>query len=127
MKKVCLLVVLQMVIFVVAAQNNEPIGMIRPEPVNPLKDKLDYAGYTIRLFPARPMPGSRGGYGFDIVKGNRPVVHLEQANVPFLPKGIQKKLHAFTIAKWMIQEYNKSGHWNNTIPPHIAHELKISN
>ena len=60
MKKIYLLMILQIVVFAVFAQKNEPVNVQRPEPVNPMKDKQEYQGYTIRLMPAMPMPGSMG-------------------------------------------------------------------
>lgn len=95
-----------------------------PEPVNPMKDKQEYQGYTIRLMPALPTPQSMGSYGFDILKDNKPVVHQFQS--PLLsPKGLQKKDDAYKVAQWMIREYNKTGHWQTMVPPYIANELKI--
>ena len=125
MKKICLLAILQIVVFTVSAQKKETLYVQRPEPVNPMKDKQEYQGYTIRLMPAMPMPGSMGSYGFDILKDNKPVVHQFQNPLPFFPKGIQKKDDAYKIAQWMIREYKNTGHWQNIVPPHIAHELKI--
>ena len=125
MKKIYLLMILQIVVFSVFAQKHEPVNLQRPEPVNPMKDKQEYQGYTIRLMPAMPVPGSMGSYGFDILKDNKPVVHQFQNPIPFLPKGIQKKVDAYKIAQWIIREYEKTAHWQNIIPPHIAHQLKI--
>ena len=125
MKKIYLLMILQIIVFTVFAQKNEPVNVQRPEPVNPMKDKQEYQGYTIRLMPAMAVPGSMGGYGFDILKDNKPVVHQFQNPLPFSPKGIQKKGDAYKIAQWMIREYKKTGHWQKIVPPHIAHELKI--
>ena len=125
MKKICLLIILQIAVCTLFAQKNEPVNLQRPEPVNPMKDKQEYQGYTIRLMPAMPIPQSMGSYGFDILKDNKPVVHQFQNPLPFSPKGIQKKEDAYKIAQWMIQEYKKTGHWQNIVPPHIAHELKI--
>ena len=101
------------------------INVQRPEPVNPMKDKQEYQGYTIRLMPAMPAPGSMGSYGFDILKDNKPVLHQVRNPLPFYPKGIQKKEDAYKIAQWMISEYTNTGHWPKIVPPHIARELKI--
>lgn len=125
MKKTCLLLILQLGILAVIAQKTDPVNSPRPEPVNPLKDKQEYEGYTIRLLPAIPVTGGGGSYGFEILKNNRPVVHLDQPRMPVLPKGIQTKADAYKIAQWMIQQYNKTMHWPNVVPPHLAHELKI--
>lgn len=117
--------ILQIVIFAVFAQKNEPVTVQRPERVNPMKDKQEYQGYTIRLMPAMPVPGSMGSYGFDILKDKKLVMHQFQNPLPFSPKGIQKKEDAYKVAQWMIQEYKNTGHWQNIMPPHIAQELKI--
>ena len=126
MKKTFLLVVLQVILITLFAQNNVPVTRQLPEPVNPMKDKQDYQGYTIRLMPALPTPQSIGSYGFDILKDDKPVVHQFQNPVPTSPKGIQKKDDAYKIAQWMIREYKKTGHWQNMVPPHIVNELKIA-
>ena len=126
MKKIYLLAILQMTVFAGFAQKNDPVNVHRPEPVNPVKDKQEYQGYTIRLMPAMPMPGSMGSYGFYILKDNKPVAHQFQNPLPFSPKGTQIKEDAYKIAQWMIREYASTGHWQNVVPPHVAHELKLS-
>ena len=125
MKKIFLLMILQIAVCTLFAQKHEPVNVQRPEPVNSMKDKKEYQGYTIRLMNAMPMTGSMGSYGFDILKDNKPVVHQFKNPLPFSPKGIQKKEDAYKIAQRMIQEYKNTGHWQNIVPPHIAHELKI--
>src|ERR1700686_3540142 len=115
MKKICLLMILQIAVCILFAQKHEPINLQRPEPVNPMKDKQEYQGYTIRLVPAMPIPGNMGSYGFDILKDNKPVVHQFQNPLPSSPKGIQKKDDAYKIAEWIIREYKNTGHWQNII------------
>jgi hypothetical protein len=123
MKKLCLLLMLQCAVFTLFAQQPATRPNM-PEPVNTMKDKQEYQGYTIRLMPALPTPQSIGSYGFDILKDNKPLVHQFQS--PLLsPKGLQKKDDAYKVAQWMIKEYNKTGHWQTMVPPHIANELKI--
>jgi len=126
MKKIYLILILQIAALVVCAQTNQPVNMQRPEPVNPMKDKQEYQGYTIRLMPALPTPQSMGSYGFDILQNNKPVVHQFENPLPFLPRGIQKKDDAYKIAQWMIREHAKTGHWENMVPPNVANELKIA-
>ena len=77
-------------------------------------------GYTVRIIIAMP-----NGYGFDIMQNNKPLVHQVQNPIPFAPKGIQEKEDAFKIAEWLIKDYQEHSHWRNTIPPHVARELKI--
>lgn len=125
MKKIYLIILLQIAICTLFAQKHQPVIVQRPELVNPIKDKQEYQGHTIRLMPAMPVPGSMGSYGFDILKNNKPEVHQFQNPLPFSPKGIQKKEDAYKIAQWMIREYEKTGHWQNLVPPHVARELKI--
>ena len=116
---------MQIAVFTVFAQKKEPVNVTNPERVDPVSDKQEYQGYTIRLIPAMPAPGSVANYGFDILKNNKPVVHQFQNALPFSQKGIQKKEDAAKIAQWIIQDYKKTGHWQNTVPAYIAHELKI--
>ena len=125
MKKISLFIILQAAVFTVFAQKNEPVKVQRPEPVNPVKDKQEYQGYTIRLMPGTSRPESMGSFGFNILKDNKLLVHRFQNPLPFSPKGIQKKGDAYKIAQWMIREYKNTGHWQKIVPPHIAHELKI--
>jgi hypothetical protein len=125
MKKIYLLIIMQIAVFTLFAQRHEPLNVQKPESVNPMKDKQEYQGYIIRLMPAMPVPGTMGSYGFDILKDNKPVVHQFQNPLPFSPKGIQKKEDAYKIAQWMIRDYIKTGHWQNIVPPHMALELKI--
>ena len=125
MKKVYLLIILQLAVFGVIAQKKGPLNLKQPEPVNPMKDKREYQGYTIRLMPAMPTPQRMRSYGFDILKNNISVVHQLKNPLPFAPKGIQKKEDAYKVAQWIIQDYKKTGHWQNSMPPHIARQLQI--
>lgn len=125
MKKISLLLIIQMILFACIAQKHESRNVQRPDLVNLLQNKLEYLGYTIQLLPAQPASGSAGSYGFDILKDNKPVVHQFQNPMPFSPSGVQKKEDAYKIAQWIILQYNKTGHWQNIIPPHIARELKV--
>lgn len=126
MKIIFLLIMLQtLVAFNACAQKRGPANLSALEPVNPIKDKKEYQGYTIRLLPAMPMPGRMGSYAFDILRDNKPVVHQVQNPLPFFPKGLQKKDDAYKAAQWIIQEYQKTGHWQNVLPPHVAHDLRI--
>ena len=125
MKKISLLIILQIAVYALFAQKHEPVNVQRPEPVNPMKDKQEYQGYTIRLMPAMPVPGSMGSYGFDILINNKPVVHQFQNPLPFSHNGIQKKEDAYKIAQWIIQNYKKTGHWQNIMSADAARELKI--
>src|SRR5688500_11693946 len=105
MKRIYLLIMLQIVACTLFAQKNEP--------VNPMTDKQEYEGYTVRLMPAMAGQESTVIYGFYILKDNKPVVHQFQNPLPFSPKGIQKKEDAYKIAQWMIREYKNTGHWQN--------------
>ena len=126
MKKLCLLLMLQLAALVLFAQ--PPVSKQHlPEPVNPMKDKQDYQGYTIRLLPALPTPQAVLSYGFDILKDNKPVVHQVQNPLPSSAKGIQDKQDAYKIAQWMIGEHTKTGNWPSTVPTKVAEELRIQN
>ena len=62
------------------------------EPVNPVKDKQEYQGYTIRLMPGLPVPRSMDSYSFIILKDNKLVVHPIRNPLPFSPKAYKKKM-----------------------------------
>lgn len=125
MKKICLLIIMQTIVFAGMAQKYESENRQRPDLLNLLKEKQEFEGYTIRLLPATSAPGSIGSYGFDILKDHIPVVHQFRNPVPFFPGGIQKKADAYKIAQWIIGQYKKTGHWQNIVPPHVARELNI--
>lgn len=117
MKKICLLMIMQIAVCTVFAQKHEPVNMQRPDPVNPAKDVQEYQGYTIRLMPALTTPQSMGSYGFDILKDDKPVVHTLKSPL-ITQKELQKKDDAFKVAQWMIREYNRTGHWQISAPAH---------
>lgn len=93
----------------------------RPEPVDPIRDQRVVNGYTVR-----PIPAVGGGYGYDILQDNKTVLH--QFRNPLLTslRGIAKKEDVFTIATWVIKDYQKSGKWRKLVPPNVARELKIA-
>lgn len=125
MKKIYLLIILQIAVLTLFAQKHEPLNLQRHAPVNPVKDMQEYQGYTIRLIPVMYRSQGMDSYGFDILKDNKPLVHQPHNPLPFSPKGVQKKEDAYKIAQWIIKEYKSTGHWQNTMPPHVANELKI--
>ncbi len=101
MKKLCLLLMLQCAVFTLFAQK-PAIRPNMPELVNPMKDKQEYQGFTIRLMLALPTPQSMGSYGFDILKDNKPVVHQAQSSL-LSQRGLQKKDYAYKVAQGMIR------------------------
>jgi hypothetical protein len=125
MKKTCVVIILQLLLFAVHAQKNERSKLQVMEPVNPVRDTQEYLGYIIRLMPCMPSLKSTGSYGFDILKDNKPVVHQFKNPLPLSPGGIQKKQDAYKIAQWMIREYRKTGHWQSKVPPHITYDLRL--
>ena len=48
-----------------------------------------------------------------------------QNALPFSQKGVQKKEDAYKIAQWIIQDYKKTGHWQNSVSADVARNLKI--
>ena len=112
MKKVLFLLILLAITGIVTAQHLAPIDL--------LKDQKNINGYTVRLIMAQPK-----GYGFDILKDDKRIVHQFQNPIPFSSPGIQKKEDAYVIAQWMTIEYAKNGHWPNMVPPKVAKELNI--
>ena len=113
-KKLLLLICFWCLAFFTHAQRHYP------EPINPVKDKQEYQGFTIRL-----MPAVGGFYGYDIFQGPKIVMH--QYLNPMPGKGLSTKDDAFKVATWVIKEYRKTGHWKPVVPPNVAKELKLSN
>lgn len=89
------------------------------------KNKKTYEGYVIIVLPAIPGQGNIGNYRFDILENNQPVFHQVQTLLPYSKKGIQNIEDAYKIAEWMVIEFKKTGRWENTIQPHVMHQLKI--
>ena len=87
---------------------------------NPLSDKKQFKGYLIRL-----NLNNQGQFAFDILKPHSPIVVQIQNPLAFSYKGIQKREDAYKIAQWIINEYQRTGHWLNLVPPHIARQLGI--
>jgi hypothetical protein len=100
----------------------------RGEPVNPQKDKREFKGFTIRLFPAMG-----GTYGYDIAKGKQALVH--QSSNPFTnsPLGLYNKEDAYKVAQWQIKQLNEGKELsagrsrdqqsNTKLPPALARRL----
>ncbi len=124
MKKICLLLILQIFVCSLFAQKQEPVAVQRPEPVNPMKDKQEYQGYTIRLLHTIPVQPGAGNLNFIILKDNRLVMqaHQNPANFPIVK--IKTKEEAYKVARWFIDDFKRTGHWQISIPPHIINELK---
>ncbi len=120
MRKLCLLLLLQVATLALLAQQNEDA---QPhEPLNPQKDKKEFQGFTIRLKPA---PGNT--YLFDILRRGTPAgAPLHHNPVTMLPQGFNSKADAYKVAEWMIKKQKKTGHIPPVLPPHIAKTLNIS-
>lgn len=69
-----------------------------PVRIDPLKNKLQYNGYTILLLPTY-----EGYYGYDILKDNKMVVH--QITNPAPGKELTTPDDAFTTAKQVIDGF----------------------
>lgn len=112
-----------LLLFFIAAQAQ------KHEPVNPQKDKQDFEGYTIRLLPTMD-----GTYGYDILKGNQPIIHQDRNPFTFSSKGLARKEDAFKLAQWQIQQRKgregttgKTAIAGNThnLPPALAQRLQM--
>jgi hypothetical protein len=125
MKKICVLIALQIAVCTLFAQKHEPLILQSHALTDGAKDTQKYQGYTIRLIPIMHRWQNTVSYGFDIIKENNALVQQLRNPLPFLPEGVQKKEDAYKVAQWMIREYIKTGRWQNTMPPLIANELKI--
>jgi len=125
MKKLCFVIFLQIAVITLFAQRHDLFKIPKTGHIITTKNMLEYEGYIINLIPAMPGSGHIASYGFDILKGNKQLVHQPHNPLPFSPRGVQKKEDAYKIAEWIIREYKSTGHWQNTMPPHVANELKI--
>ena len=119
MKKILLILVLHMAALIIHAQKIDPNNILTKVPVVEMNNTRDYSGFTIKLISKNVT-----GYSFDISAEKNLARHFQNP-LPFSPKGIQKKDDAYKVAQWIINEYKKTGHWENMMPPHIARELKI--
>jgi len=120
MKIIFLLIILHAAVYGASAQKKDPANFSKQERVNSIKDKQVYRGYMIKL-----KPGGMDSYQFDISTDNKPMVHRFDNPLPFSPRGIRKKQDAYKIAQWFIDDYIKTGHWQNMVPPHIVRQLEI--
>jgi hypothetical protein len=119
MKQILLILVLQQATLIIHAQKVDS-NSIRRVPVIEMNNTRDYSGFTIQLISK-----NLDRYSFDILTGTKTLSHHFQDPLPFSPKGIQKKEDAYKIAQWMINQYKKTGHWENMMPPHVAQQLEI--
>jgi hypothetical protein len=105
-------------LFVVLAEAQQQTPK-RPVQLNPLKDKLEYQGFTVRLIPTMD-----GYYGFDIFKTGKLVLHQTENPLPAF--GITERADAFITAKWMINEYRNTGHFPRVFPPGFEKQFQVS-
>ena len=115
MKQILLILVLQLATLIIHAQKVDPNSIAKRVPVIEMNNTRDYSGFTIQLISK-----NLDRYSFDILTGTKTMAHHFQDPLPFSPKGIQKKEDAYKIAQWMINQYKKTGHWENMMPPHVA-------
>jgi hypothetical protein len=120
MKKIWLVLVLQVMIYAAYAQKQDSLIHVQKLAVADANDSRSYSGFTITLIPTETH-----SYHFDILSDDKSVTHHFQNALPFSAKGIQKRDDAYKIALWIINEYHKTGHWENMIPPHIARQLGV--
>jgi hypothetical protein len=120
MKIIFLFIIVQTFVSTLPAQNLNTNNPQRTQPVRTLNNIQEYQGYTIRLEPAKA-----GGLNFYFLKDNRIIPHRFQNPLPFSERGIEREEDAYKIAHWIINEYLKTGHWQNMMPPHIARQLGI--
>jgi len=120
MKSFFLMIMLQVCAICAFAQKKDSLNLQQRASVDLSTEKKEYHGYTILL-----KAGKIRNYEFDILKDNDQVSHQFTNPVPFFPKGIQKTEDAYKIAQWIISEYQKTGHWQNMVPPHVVRQLGI--
>jgi hypothetical protein len=119
MKKILLILVLHIAALIIHAQKIDSANILTKVPVAEMNNARDYSGFTIKLISKNVT-----GYAFDILAEKNSARHFQNP-LPFSPKGVQKKEDAYKIAQWIINEYKKTGHWENMIPPHVARQLGI--
>lgn len=87
---------------------------------NPEKEKKVINGYTIRLVP---LPGNT--FGFNIMKGNKPV-YLQLSNpLSGVFVGYKNKDDAFKLAEWVINEDAKNMKRPVRVTPDVANKLNL--
>ncbi len=87
--------------------------------IDPLKDKMEYQGYTIH-----PIPAPGGGLGYDVFKDHKLIVHRFQNVVMGRP--LYKKDDVYKVAKWSIAQYTKTSHFPATVPFNAEAQLHLS-
>jgi len=92
MKKISLILLLQMILGILHAQQH-------PMLLDPINDKKEKGGYSIRLKTA---PGNT--ILFDLLKDQQPVFKQAMNPVTMLPQGFSSKEDAFKVAEWMIDK-----------------------
>ena len=120
MKKIRLILLFQLGILITHAQKIDPNSTLTKIPVIETNNIRDYKGFTIKLVSKVEVTS----YSFDILTEKNLTRHFQNP-LPFAPKGIQKKEDAYKIAQWIINEYKRTGHWENLVPPHVARQLGI--
>src|SRR5437773_2486112 len=118
MKMILLVLLLQMSAYFVNAQARDSVVRLQKSPTAQTRDVHEFSGFAIKLLPKDP-----GNYGFDILGDNKMLLRHFENPLPFSPHGIDKKEDAYKIAKWIITDYKKTGHWDNMVPPHIVRQL----
>jgi hypothetical protein len=118
MKKLLLIPVVYTATLTIHAQKIDSSKTLTKVPVTVMNNSRVYNGFTIQLTSKNIT-----SYSFDIL-AEKTTRHFQNP-MPFAPKGIQKKEDAYKIAQWIINEYKKTGHWENLIPPHVARQLGV--
>jgi len=119
MKKIRLVLLFQLGVLITHAQKIDSDSTLTKIPVIETNNIRDYRGFTIKLVSKNVT-----SYSFDILAEKNLTRHFQNP-LPFAPKGIQKKEDAYKVAQWIINEYKKTGHWENLVPPHVARQLGI--
>jgi hypothetical protein len=92
---------------------------------NPARvDEIQDGEYTIRILPA---PGNT--YGYDILKGNKVIVHQLFNHFPKGKRmeGLKSRADVVKVTRYMLQEARKSGRpISPMLPDKIAYDLQIT-
>jgi len=121
LKRLCLMLLLHIIVSNVFAQTHDPVSLNAQRRIKSTIDSGRYRGYMITI----QLPPNSKSYGFDISKDDEMVGNQFKNPLPFAINGIRTKEDAYKVAQWIIDEHSNTGHWQHTMPPHIAKRLKI--
>lgn len=113
-KRISLLLFL--LLFTAFLANSQPPA-VRPPQHHPHREKLDYQGFTIRVIPE-----DENNYRFTITKDGKRIIQYEADE--HSSQALTTPEQALAGARWMIEQYQKTGHMPHRLPPPVLMEAK---